>query len=266
MKTDINLHTELEQPDLKQREVSKPAVNTPPVAEQSLVNKQAINQQNLNKITNNNQSVSAKTTDIPIINNAVTAPPSKPVGRPANRPALNKQAIEKLTFEIQSLDKQATDIQKLSTNHVQKKPAVVNTKPVTKSPAAKSAKRLDFAIDYNIPTLDEIAVPGGDADRSNKTSQIPIPKHILKPDISIPPPRPKTDEVTLTADLIEQLSEELQLALNNEIEKAISYALSSALATVIDQATKATKTIVRTRVAELLPKLLKEHLKNISPE
>ncbi len=147
---------------------------------------------------------------------------------------------------------------KLVDTHGQKAPE----SPGPQISAEKPVKKLDFSVDYNIPTLDEIALPGNESASSKKTAQAPIPKHILTTDR----PRKNNGEVTLSAEMIEQLSEELQLALIKEIEKAITHALNSALATVMDQTSKLTKSTVRNRVAELLPKLLKEHLKNISPE
>ncbi len=143
-----------------------------------------------------------------------------------------------------------------------KKGQIVPESPAPQISPKKPVKKLDFSIDYNIPTLDEIAVPGNESSSSNITSKVLIPEHILKTDNR----RKKNEGVTLSPEMINQLSEELQLALTKEIEKAIEYALNSALATVMDQTSKLTKTTVSNRVAELLPKLLKEHLKNISPE
>lgn len=143
-----------------------------------------------------------------------------------------------------------------------KKGQIAPESPMPQISPKKPVKKLDFSIDYNIPTLDEIAVPGNESSSNKKTSRVLIPEHILKVDN----PDKKNEGVTLSPEMIDQLSEELQLALTEEIEKAIAYALNSALATVMDQTSKLTKTTVSNRVAELLPKLLKEQLKNISPK
>lgn len=124
----------------------------------------------------------------------------------------------------------------------------------------KPVKKMDFSVDYNIPTLDEIALPGDESIRKNQNTQIPIPKHILDSNNI----KEKNDDITLSPEQINQLSRDLQKVLITEIEKSVTYALNSALATVMDQTSKITKNAVRKRIEELLPKLLKEHLENIS--
>ena len=137
------------------------------------------------------------------------------------------------------------------------------SKPLPVIQPEKPVKKLDFSVDYNIPTLEDIALPGDESTTmGTKLHKIPIPKHILKSESS--KQENENNGVIFSPELIDQLSHDLQLALTAEIDKAITYALNNALATVMDQTAKITKMTVRKRVEELLPKLLKEHIENIS--
>jgi len=130
--------------------------------------------------------------------------------------------------------------------------------PIKKS-EKKTIEKLDFSVDYNIPTLDEIALPGDEQPATKiKKPTIPIPKHILASESNTE----KNNDITLSPELIDKLGQDLVVALMPEIEKSIRYALNSTLASVMDQSARATKDIVRKRIEELLPKLIKEHLKN----
>jgi len=128
---------------------------------------------------------------------------------------------------------------------------------------AEPAPQQDFSVDYNIPTLDDIALPGNDVANNKNTANIPIPKHILKSDSDN---KQAIEKLALTPELIDKLNHELQIALIPEIEKAISFALNNALATVMDQASRTTKTRVRQKIEELLPALLEKHLARITDE
>lgn len=121
-----------------------------------------------------------------------------------------------------------------------------------------TAPKLDFSVDYNIPTLDEIALPGNESDTSKNFSSIPVPPHILKSTID------KHIKETLSPEVIEKICEDIQSALIPEVEKAISFALNNVLATVMDQASRMTKNKVHESIEKNLPALLKKTLENIS--
>jgi hypothetical protein len=126
-------------------------------------------------------------------------------------------------------------------------------------PKISSAPQQDFSADQNIPTLDEIALPGNKVTHDKNTAGIPIPRHLLKPDSG-------KKDLAVTPELIDKLNHELQIALIPEIEKAISFALNNALATVMDHASRTTKARVRERIEKLLPKLIEQHLARIADE
>lgn len=118
----------------------------------------------------------------------------------------------------------------------------------------------DFSADHNIPTLDDIALPGNDDTHNTSTAGIPISGgHISEPESG-------KQDLVVTPELIDKLNHDLQIVLIPEIEKAISFALNNALATVMDQTTRMTKTRVRERIEKLLPKLLEQHLARIANE
>ena len=139
----------------------------------------------------------------------------------------------------------------------------------------------DFSVDYDIPTLDEIALPGeivptlgtrvatpsgqplGTAESTvgiNEPDAIPIPRHILNT-------KPATDNnQSFSPEFIDKLAADLQEILIPEIEKSINFAFNNALATAMDQASKITKSTINKRIRDLIPELLKQHLQNVSKD
>ena len=136
----------------------------------------------------------------------------------------------------------------------------------------------DFSVDYDIPTLDDIALPGeivptlgtrvatpsgqpigATAESSadiNEPGAIPIPRHILNS-------KPTNNDQSFSPEFIDKLAADLQEILIPEIEKSINFAFNNALASAMDQASKITKSTINKRIRDLIPELLKQHLQNI---
>lgn len=168
------------------------------------------------------------------------------------------------------------------------------TKPTVTVEANQSGPETaqkDFSVDYDIPTLDDIALPGekvpplrtktGSTSGSSfgttsgttsgtkmestpgttlgTNSTIPVPKHILNAGLTS-----HTNNQGFSPEFIDKLAADLQEILIPEIEKSINFAFNNALATAMDQASKITKSTINKRIRDLIPELLKQHLQNVS--
>lgn len=202
------------------------------------------------QVTNEKQKNGAETQSEPVVSGPKTPNPflqnikNKQTKTPVDAKPDNKPAVPDKTERPQA--------QQAQTNKQSQ-----NKQPEKQQPE----KKLDFSVDYSIPTLDEIALPGEKPSMPGTGGAIPIPQHILNAELA-----EKSKSLKLSPELIDKLAAELQESLIPEIEKTLNFAFNNALATAMDQASKATRTIVSKRISDMLPELLKRHLEELSEE
>lgn len=153
-----------------------------------------------------------------------------------------------------------------------------NSSAAQDKPAEKEGQgddKLKFSVDYSIPTLEEIALPGDHStpDAVNKPSIADNPilskaygNTSLGKAQNTPTTQNKSKGLEITPELVDKLAAELHETLIPEIEKAVQFAFNKALAGTLDQASKIAQTVITKRTSAMLPGLLKCHLDELAKQ
>lgn len=135
-------------------------------------------------------------------------------------------------------------------------PTIKDGKDVRKN---NRADDLDFFVDFNIPSLDDIVISENCSMDEDKLFINLPPNNNDKSETKVDT-TPKIDPIAPTepTQFVDQYVEEIKLALIPELEKIISTTLFNALAEAIDNTEKTLLKSIRSRIVERLPQIIQD--------